>query len=71
MPGGFAGLVLPLSKCRVHRDSESNRMSCDGGLSPRIVSLSWAKCWDTPAGFDLSKAVPAVMWQMGVFNIQL
>ena len=25
MPGGFAGLVLPLSKCLVHRDSESDR----------------------------------------------
>ena len=25
MLGGFAGLVLPLSKCLVHRDSESDR----------------------------------------------
>ena len=24
-PGGLAGLVLPLSKCLVHRDSESGR----------------------------------------------
>src|SRR6187401_2664768 len=29
---------------------------------------SWAcngSSWNTPAGFELSKAVPAVMWQMG------
>ena len=41
--GGLAGFVLPLSKCLVHRDSESDRVSRDGGLSPRIVILSWAK----------------------------
>ena len=26
-PGGLAGLVLPLSKCLVHRDSEPDRIS--------------------------------------------
>ena len=25
-PGGLAGLVLPLSKCLVHRDSEPDRI---------------------------------------------
>ena len=64
--GGFAGLVLPLSKCLVigiprligssqEKEFPSfNLRACDG------VS------WDTPAGNKLSRAVPAVMWQMGI-----
>ena len=65
--GGFAGLAFPLSKCLVT------------GI-PRLIGSSWEKeypslsvracdglSWDTPAGFELSKAVSAVMWQMGVF----
>src|SRR3954463_5307176 len=65
-PGGFAGLVLPLSKCLVI------------GI-PRLIGSSWETeypsliaraynglSWDTPAGFELSKAVPVVMWQMGI-----
>ena len=64
--GGFAGLVLLLSKCLV-----------TGILS--LIGSSWEKeyplltvrachglSWDTPAGYYLSKAVPAVMWQMGI-----
>ena len=58
--GGFAGLVLPLSKCLVNRDSETDRVFPGEGLS--FVELSW----DTPAGYYLSKAVPAVMRQMGI-----
>ena len=38
-PGCLAGFVLPLLKFLVHRDPEFDRMSHDGGLSPRIVSL--------------------------------
>ena len=30
--GGFAGLVLPLSKCLVNRDSESDRVFLGEGL---------------------------------------
>ena len=64
--GGLDGLVLPLSKCLVtgipiltgsFREKEYPLLivrSCDG--------LSW----DTPAGYKLSRAVPAVMWQMGI-----
>ena len=64
--GGVAGLVLPLSRCLVT------------GM-PSLIGLSWEKeypsltvracdglSWDTPAGYYLSKAVPAVMWQMGI-----
>ena len=64
--GSFAGLVLPLSKCLVT------------GI-PRLIGSFWEKeyssltvraynglSWDTPAGYYLSKAVPAVMRQMGI-----
>ena len=69
--GGFAGLVLPLSKCLVT------------GI-PSLIGSSWEKeypsltmracaglSWDTPAGFELSKAVPAVMGRWEFVNIQL
>ena len=69
-PGGLAGLVLPLSKCLVRCDPESDQMSRGGGLSLRIVSLSWAKLGH-PAVFKLLRVVPAVMWQMGIFNVRL
>ena len=31
--GGFAGLVLPLSKCLVNRDSETDRVFSGEGIS--------------------------------------
>ena len=69
--GGFAGLVLPLSKCLVT------------GI-PSLVGSSWEKeypsltvraynglSWDTPAGYYLSKAVPAVMGRWEFVNVRL
>ena len=69
--GGVAGLVLPLSKCLVT------------GI-PSLIGSSWEKeypsltmracdglSWDTPAGFELSKAVPAVMGRWEFVNIRL
>ena len=42
--GGFAGLVLPLSKCLVNRDSESDRVFLGEGISfVDRESLSWAR----------------------------
>ena len=42
--GGFAGLVLPLSKCLVNRDSESDWVFLGEGISfVDRESLSWAK----------------------------
>ena len=42
--GGFAGLVLPLSKCLVNRDFESDRVFLGEGISfVDRASLSWAK----------------------------
>ena len=64
--GDFAGVVLPLSECLVT------------GI-PRLIGSFWEKeypsltvracdglSWDTPAGYKLSRVVPAVMWQMGI-----
>ena len=42
--GGLAGLVLPLSKCLVNRDSETDRVFLGEGISfIDRESLSWAK----------------------------
>ena len=64
--GGFAGLVLPLSKCLVNRDSETDRVFPGEGLSFVDRRAYDGLSWDTPAGCYLSKAVPAVMRQMGI-----
>ena len=69
--GGLAGLVLPLSKCLVTK-------------IPSLIGSSWEKeypsltvracdglSWDTPAGFELSKAMPTVMGRWEFVNIQL
>ena len=68
---GFAGLVLPLLKCLVTgipRLIGSSREKEHPSLTVRACD---GLSWDTPAGFNLSKAMPVVMWQMGVFNIRL
>ena len=69
--GGLAGFVLPLSKCLVT------------GI-PSLVVSSWEKeypsltvracdglSWDTPAGYKLPKAVPAVMGRWEFVNVRL
>ena len=69
--GGLAGLVLPLSKYLVT------------GI-PSLIGSSWEKeypsltvracdgvSWDTPAEFELSKAVPTVMGRWEFVNIRL
>ena len=64
--GGFAGLVLPLSKCLVTgipRLIGSFRKKVYPSLTVRAYN---GLSWDTPAGYKLSRAVPAVMWQMGI-----
>ena len=64
--GGIVGLVLSLSKCLVNRDSETDLVFLGEGISfVDRESLSWAKLGH-PAGYKLSKAMPAVMWQMGI-----
>ena len=64
--GGFAGLVLPLSKCVVTgilRLIESSREKEYPSLTVR--ACDGISC-DTPAWYKLSRVVPAVMWQMGI-----
>ena len=64
--GGFAGLVLPLSKCLVTGIPSligSSREKVYPSLTMRAYD---GLSWDTPAGYYLSKAVPAVMRQMGI-----
>ena len=69
--GGFAGLVLPSSKCLVT------------GI-PSLIGSSWEKeypsltvracdelIWDTPAGYKLLKTVPAVMGRWEFVNVRL
>ena len=69
--GVFAGLVLPLSKCLVT------------GI-PSLIGSSWEKeyplltvracdglSWDTPAGLELSKAMPTVMGRWEFVNVRL
>ena len=69
--GGLAGLVLPLSRCLVT------------GI-PSLIGSSWEKeypsltvracdglSWDTLQGYELSKAVHAVMGRCEFFNIRL
>ena len=63
---GFAGLVLPLSKCLV-----TGIPSLIGSFREKeYPSLIMRACdglsWDTPAGYKLSRAVTEVMWQMGI-----
>ena len=64
--GRLAGLVLPLSKCLVNQDSETDRVFLGEGLPSLIVRAYNGLSWDTPAGYYLSKAVPVVMRQMGI-----
>ena len=64
--GGFASLVLPLSKCLVTgipRLIGSSRQKEYPSLTVRACD---GLSWDTPAGYKLSRAVPAVMCQMGI-----
>ena len=65
--GGLAGLVLPLSKCLVTGIPSLIRSSWEKEYPSLIMRACDGLSWDTPAGFELSKAVPAVMWQMGIF----
>ena len=69
--GGFAGLVLPLSKCLVT------------GI-PSLIGSSWEKVypsliarayhglsWDTPTGYKLSKVVSVVIGRWEFVNVRL
>ena len=64
--GGLAGLVLPLSKCLVTGILRQIRSFWEKEYPSLTVRACDGLSWDTPVGFELLKAVPAVMWQMGI-----
>ena len=64
--GGLAGLVLPLSKCLVTGIPSLIGFSREKEYPSLTVRAYNRLSWDTPTGYYLSKAVPAVMWQMGI-----
>ena len=68
--GGFAGLILPLSKCLVTGIPSLIGSFWEKEYPSLTASLTVSACdglsWDTPAGFELSKVVPAVIWKMGI-----
>ena len=64
--GGFAGLVLPLSKCLVTGIPRLIGSSREKEYPSLTVRACDGLSWDAPVGYKLSKAVPAVMWQMGI-----
>ena len=69
--GGLAGLVLPLSRCLV-----AGIPSLIGSSREKVYpSLTMRACdgvsWDTPAGYKLLKAVPAVIGRWEFVNVRL
>ena len=64
--GGFAGLVLPLSECLVTGIPRLIGSSREKEYPSLAVRACDGLSWDTPAGYKLSRAVLAVMWQMGI-----
>ena len=69
--GSFAGLVLPLSKCLVNRDSETDRVFREKVYPSLTVRAYNGLSWDTPVGYNLSKAVPAVIGRWEFVNVRL
>ena len=69
--GGFDGLVLPLSKCLVNQDSESDRVFLGEGISFLTARAYHGLSWDTPAGYNLSQVVPAIIGRWEFVNIRL
>ena len=67
--GGLASLVLPLSKCLVTGIPSLIASSWEKEYPSLTVSACDGLSWDTPAGFELSKVVPAVMGRWEFVNI--
>ena len=64
--GDLAGLVLPLSKCLVTGIPRLIGSFQEKEYPSLIVRACDGLSWDNPIGYKLSRAVPAVMWQMGI-----
>ena len=63
--GGFAGLVLPLSKCLVTGIPSLIGLFREKEYPSSIVRGCDGLICDTPVGYKLSRVMPTVMWQMG------
>ena len=64
--GGLAGFVLSLLKRLVTGIPRGIGFSREKEYPSLTVRACDGLSWDTPAGYKLSRAVPAVMWQMGI-----
>ena len=64
--GDLAGLVLPLLKCLVTKIPSLIGSSREKEYPSLIMRACDGLSWDTLAGYKFSRAVPAVMWQMGI-----
>ena len=64
--GGFAGLVLPLSKCLVTGIPSLIGLFWEKEYPSLIVRACDGPSWDNPIGYELSRVVPEVKWQMGI-----
>ena len=60
--GGLAGLVLLLLKCLVTGIPSLIGSSRQKEYPSLTVRACDGLSWDTPTGYKLLKAVPAVMW---------
>ena len=69
--GGLAGLVLPLSKCLVTGIPRLIGSSREKEYPSLTVKACDGLSWDTLAGFELSKAMPAVMGRWEFINVRL
>ena len=69
--GGLASLVLPLSKCVVTGISSLIGSSWEKEYPSLTMRACDGLSWDTPAGFELSKAVPVVMGRWEFVNVRL
>ena len=69
--GGLAGLVLPLSKRLVTRIPSLIGSFREKEYPSLIARAYHGLSWDTLAGFELSKAVPAVIGRWEFVNVRL
>ena len=69
--GGFAGLVLPLSRCLVTGIPSLIGSFREKEYPSLIVRACDGLSWDTPTGYNLSKAVPAVIGRWEFVNVRL
>ena len=70
---GFVGTVgwscwscFTIVETSCNRDSKPDRVFSEKEYPSLTVRACDGLSWDTPAGYKLLRAVPVVMWQMGI-----